>query len=166
MSSAPDRQTILLLIQEAHDHGARYAPACDVVGISLRTFQRWNKEGLMTQDKRPIAPRKPPKNKLGEDEEQDILDICVQPHYVDKNPTYIVPHLADQGIYIASESTYYRVQRKNKLVIKRTLTKTHTNQTITTHIALGPNQVWSWDYSDIKVIPMFTFVSWYIRFVI
>jgi putative transposase len=147
MISAPDRRTILLLIHEAHDHGARYAPACKIVGISLRTFQRWNQEGMTTQDKRPIAPRKPPKNKMSADEEQDILDICVQPEYVDKTPPYIVPHLADRGRYIASESSFYRVHRKNKLDTKRTFTKTHNNQTITTHIALGPNQVWSWDIS-------------------
>ena len=145
MISAPNRHNVLKLIHEAHTAGARYYPACQVVGISLRTFQRWNQEGMNTQDKRPITKRKPPSNKLTLEEKEAIIATCVQEEYSDSNPTQIVPLLADQGIYIASESTFYRVLRAYKLQTKRTSTRSPGKRALSTHIATAPYQVWTWD---------------------
>jgi len=145
MISTPDRQRVILLIHEAQEAGARLKPACELLCISLRTFQRWNKEGVDTKDKRPFAIRKPPKNKLTKEEQENIVTTSVQPDYIDLNPPQIVPTLADKGIFIGSESTFYRVWKEYKLNAKRTATRTHSTSSITTYIATQPNQVWTWD---------------------
>jgi transposase InsO family protein len=62
------------------------------------------------------------------------------------SPKQVVPQLADEGLYLASESTMYRVQRRYGLRrTQRTMTRTHVSRAATLHQATGPNQVWSWD---------------------
>jgi putative transposase len=90
------------LIFEARENGARLIPTCEVVGISVRTYERWCKEGNVAEDRRPLAIRKSPTNKLTEEEYQSVLEIVISPEYVDLPPAQIVPSLADAGIYIAS----------------------------------------------------------------
>ena len=55
MISALDRQIAVELIDEARASGARLAPACKVLNISERTYQRWTKEGGVAIDQRPLA---------------------------------------------------------------------------------------------------------------
>ena len=70
MISAPDRKKAIELINIAMDSGARLEPACDVVGITPRTYQRWTKGPEIAYDKRPTAKRPTPKNKLSEVEKK------------------------------------------------------------------------------------------------
>ncbi len=143
--SSSDRKDVIKLIDEARESGARLEPACDVLNISVRTYQRWIKEGPHTTDKRPLIKRKPPNNKLTQEEKDDIIKVCNKPEYADLNPAQIVPKLADKGIYIASESSFYRVLKEEKQNTKRTAVNKTCKKAVTTHIATGPNQVWSWD---------------------
>ncbi|KYC96146.1 hypothetical protein B4102_3552 [Heyndrickxia sporothermodurans] len=66
-------------------------------------------------DQRPLVKRSVPKNKLSEEEKKEILRVVKQDEYADLPPTQIVPKLADEGTYIASESTFYRVLREEKM---------------------------------------------------
>ncbi|EJE4164399.1 transposase [Vibrio parahaemolyticus] len=92
--------------------------------------------------------RHEPHNKLSEAERQQILDICNTPEYADLPPNIIVPMLADEGIYIASESTFYRVLKANNQLGKRTRNKAGTSPSRPkVQKACKPNQVWSWDIS-------------------
>ena len=109
MISTADRRKTVVLINTARQDGARLAPACQEAGISVRTYQRWTKTGNVRADHRPTAQRPEPANKLTADERQRVLDICHQPEYASLPPGQIVPRLADQGQYIASESSFYRV---------------------------------------------------------
>lgn len=145
MISAGDRQNVIGLINEAREGGARLEPACEVVGISARTYQRWVKQGPDSRDKRPSAERKAPANKLSEEERGEVLKVCNRAEYVDLSPAQIVPKLADEGRYIASESTMYRILKEEKQNAKRTPTKSSNPRPIATHTANAPNQVWSWD---------------------
>jgi transposase InsO family protein len=62
------------------------------------------------------------------------------------SPKQLVPQLADQGLYLASESTMYRLQRRYQLRRqRRQLARTHVSRARTIHRATAPNQVWSWD---------------------
>lgn len=73
-------------------------------------MQRWVQDGgQIVEDLRNLPKAKNPHNKLTTQERQDILDVCNVPEYADLPPNVIVPMLADKGIYIASESTFYRV---------------------------------------------------------
>lgn len=115
MISAPDRQIAVELINEARAAGARLAPACKVLNISDRTYQRWTKEGAVTADQRPLITRPTPKNKITKQERKEIIEVVTSQEYADLVPSQIVPKLADEGKYIASESTFHRVLNEEKL---------------------------------------------------
>jgi transposase InsO family protein len=109
MIDAPDRGLVTQLIKEAVGAGARLAPACELLGLSVRTLQRWIHRPV---DGRPIAVRASPAHKLSQAERQAVLHAVNQPGYASLTPHQIVPKLADQGIYLASESTFYRVMKE------------------------------------------------------
>ncbi len=112
MISTPNRCRAVELIDEAMAQGARQEKACALLGISVRTYQRWTREGGVEPDRRPEALRPAPANRLSEAERERILEVCNQPEYASLPPSQIVPMLVDQGEYIASESTFYRVLRE------------------------------------------------------
>jgi putative transposase len=116
------------------------------LGISSRTYQRWTKDGKIKEDQRAHVKRKPPKNKLTDKEKQRILAVCNSKEYAGDTPHTIVPKLMDdKGIYVASESSFYRVLREYKQLTHRRISKAPEKRPITTHIAINPNEVWSWD---------------------
>ena len=103
---AEQRGVILALVDEAVRRGARCAAACTEVGLSVRTLQRWRAQGG-GEDARQ-GPRRPPANKLSPEERQKVLETMNLPEYRNLSPNQIVPRLAEQGSYLASESTMYR----------------------------------------------------------
>jgi putative transposase len=133
------------LIEEAVASGARRCKACEVLEIDMRTLQRWKKDDL--EDRRKVAAAKRvPGNKLSDEEREAILATCNKPEFQSLPPSQIVPRLADNGEYIASESSFYRVlreadqvHRRGRAQAPRTVAKPEGFQ------ATGPNQVWSWD---------------------
>lgn len=131
-------------IQEAVDNGARRARACAVVGISHRTVERWRAGA--TDDMRR-GPRSRPQNALTAAEEAVVLDVLTSPRYRSLSPKQIVPQLADEGLYLASESTFYRIQLRRGLrtVRRREPDQIRVTNTRAVHRATSPNQVWSWD---------------------
>ena len=110
--SKDKRQMAVSLINEAVDAGARCFKACAVLRISMRTFKRWTK-GEKLEDQRQF-PQHKPANKLSLSERNQLLSICNSEKYACLPPSQIIPMLADQGYYIASESTFYRVLREEK----------------------------------------------------
>ena len=111
MISTPDRQTAVSLINDAITAGARRAKACAELEISVRTLQRWTKGGSVQPDQRPIAMRPEPANKLSAAERAAVLEACNSEEFASLPPSQIVPKLADQGRYLASESSFYRILR-------------------------------------------------------
>ena len=140
-----ERQRVVSLIQEALQSGARQQQACEVLELSVRTYQRWLKAGVVS-DGRLTAKRPVPANKLSEAERQQILAVCNTPAYAHLPPYQIVPRLADQGVYLASESSFYRILKAaNQLTHRGSINiKTKTNK-VTSFTANQPNQVWSWN---------------------
>jgi putative transposase len=84
--------------------------------ISTRTYNRWinsyNKNNEYV-DKRTIAVHPEPHNKLTLSEKQEIINSVNRPEFSSLPPSQIVPILADRGIYIASESSFYKWLNKN-----------------------------------------------------
>ncbi len=139
---------ILDLIDEAIKSGARLCPAAEIMGLSARTIIRWRRSKNCI-DKRN-GPQKTPSNKLSEQERKKLLKVANSLEYRDLSPNQIVPKLADMGIYLASESTFYRVMRENKLVNHREPSKPASTSRPKEHVATGPCRVWSWDITYLK----------------
>uniref|UniRef100_E6QV37 Transposase of ISCARN105, IS3 family IS3 group,ORFB n=1 Tax=mine drainage metagenome TaxID=410659 RepID=E6QV37_9ZZZZ len=134
-------------IQEAADGGARRSRACAEAGLSLRTVQRWTEEsGVIKTDARTTVERPAPSNKLSEAEVRAVLDACHRPDTAHLPPTQIVPRLVDEGVYLASESTFYRILKAEGMGARRG--RAHPPRKVklpTTHTATTANTVWSWD---------------------
>ena len=142
-----DRQALAQHIDVAHAAGARLALACQTAGIDLRTLQRWKSQtGLVDGDGRPPCVHPTPGHALSEVERAQLLDVANEPRFADVPPARIVPMLADEGVYLASESTFSRVLRAQGQTAHRGRAKApRTVRPPTTHIATAPRQVWCWD---------------------
>jgi len=139
-----ERAEIITLINEACHSGAKQRSACDIIGISAKTLQRWN-ANLGKQDGR-IKPQHSPKNKLTELERQRIIKVVNESKYAHLPPCQIVPKLADTGVYIASESSFYRVLKEHKLLKHRDKSKPGRKvNKPDALLATGPNQIYTWD---------------------
>ena len=143
--SLEDRQMAKTSITEACNNGARKSKACEIVGISLRTIQRWEKEMNLEDQRKQVV--KNPRNKLSEAEKAQIIATCNQKEFRSLPPKQIVPILADRGMYIGSESSFYRVLREAGQINHRGKTAPSEKKPAKPEpcIASAPNQVWSWD---------------------
>jgi putative transposase len=65
-------------------------------------------------------------------------------------PTQIVPSLADKGIYLASESSFYKILKEKKMLEHRGKSKKKSDNRPAPLVALGPNQIYSWDITYLK----------------
>jgi putative transposase len=147
MIGLEDRTVLAQDIAVAHRDGARLQRACAEVGITVRTLQRWRvNDGLVTGDRRPTAARPIPAHALSAEERQTLLRVANEPRFADVPPARIVPALADEGIYLASESSFQRVLRAHGQNRHRGRAKAPRPQRApTTHVANAPRQLWCWD---------------------
>jgi transposase InsO family protein len=82
---------------------------------------------------------------------KEIIQIVNSVEYKDLTPWKIVPKLVDEkGVYIASESSFYRILKEEKLLAHRGRSKAKTMERPAPLIAKGPNEIWSWDISYMK----------------
>jgi transposase InsO family protein len=156
MIGLEDRQALARDIDVAHAAGARLRPACETAGIELRTLQRWKaREGLCAGDGRPQAVRPMPSHALSPAERARLLAVANEPRFAAVPPARIVPMLADEGIYLASESSFVRVLREHGQNAHRGRAKApKAARPPTTHIATAARQVWCWDMTYLPAIVM------------
>lgn len=143
MTELEERAEINMLIVEAIVSGSRKSKACEIIGITVRTYQRWRKDARA--DRRKLNNRKQA-NAFTDEEKKLVKDTCCAPEYRNQTPNEIVPRLAEKGIYIGSESTMYRILREEDLLAHRAHSKVRSkNKKPDEFKATGPNQVMSWD---------------------
>ena len=135
------------LIKEAVTAGARRSKACEILEITLRTLQRWEGAGGGDQRRGPAGG---PENALSDAERALVVAVATSKTYRDLPPSQIVPILADAGVYLASESTIYRILREEKLLAHRGRSQTPRHHRPAELVATGPNQVWSWDITYLR----------------
>ena len=139
---------ILEQIDTAVTSGARINKAAAIVGLSARTIFRWRDQKGGCDQRR--GPTSAPANKLSDQEKQQIIEVANSAEFRDMPPKQIVPKLADKGVYIGSESSFYRVLKEHKMINHRQRSKPATRHRPNQHMASGPNQVWSWDITYLR----------------
>jgi transposase InsO family protein len=145
------RKTVLALIDEAVMSGTSIGAACNLLELSTRTVQRWRRPDL--REDRRTGRRTPPANRLSEDERRQVLALVTSDEYRGLSPRQIVPRLADKGVYLASESTIYRLLRHACHSSSRrghAAPRREQQACVRQIVAFGPDQVWSWDISYLK----------------
>lgn len=143
------RIELIAAINEAKVAGVSHHYACEIMGVSARTVQRWahNKTG---EDRRKTRVQNHP-HQLTVEERQAIVDCANSPEYAALSPGQIVPRLADKDVYLASESSFFRVLKKSNQAAHRQASRVaqvrHKPKALT---ATAPNQVYSWDITYLK----------------
>jgi transposase InsO family protein len=145
------RSLVVNSIHEAVTQGARVTQACKVAEISYHTYLSWRLGGSDNR-KGPITK---PKNALTDKEKQEIIDISLSAEHVDLPVGQLVVRLVDQGIFIASERTFYRVMHAQRLIQHRGRARPRQHRLKPGPIeAKRPNTLWAWDitYLPAKII--------------
>ena len=165
MNGLEDRQQLSQDIEQAHRDGARLELACKLVGINVRTLQRWKAHnGLVRGDGRATATRPPAPHALTPLERERILQLANEPRFADMPPARIVPALADEGVYVASESSFHRVLREHGQNRHRGRAKApRKGRPPTTHVATAPGQLWCW---DMTFLPTAVIGRWFYLYMI
>lgn len=136
-------------VREAVHAGARLARACEVVGISERTYQRWQKEPSGGEDRRN-GPRNGPANRLTQKERAVVLETLNSPEFRNQSPKQVVPVLAERGEYIGSESSMYRILAEEGLNAHRAPSRPARHTKPREFVAQGPGQVLTWDITYLR----------------
>jgi putative transposase len=134
---------LLEFIDEAVTSGAPLHKACATLGLSPTTVARWRVKPDSDDGRR--GPITKTHNELSDKERENVIAVMNAPEYSSMSPSTLVPMLANLGIYIASESTFYRFARAAKLQNSRGKARPPSNRRPREHVAVGPNQVWAWD---------------------
>lgn len=119
--------------------------ACELIGANRSTIQRRRQPPKLG----PPAPRPAPPNKLTEPERQRILAVLRSEEYCDLTPAQVWARLLDDGIYLCSISTMYRLLAIAGENRERRRQRTHPARKRPELIAHAPNQVWSWDITKL-----------------
>lgn len=132
------------------------ARACDALGLPRASFYR----GLQ-----PLAPareRPTPERALSAAERQIVLDTLHSEAFVDKAPAEVWATLLDQGTYLCSLRTMYRILEDAQEVRERRDQLRHPAYKKPELLALAPNEVWSWDITKLLGPAKWTYFYLYV----
>jgi len=133
------------------------APACRALGVPRATFYRRHRP-----TPGPQQPRKTPARALDEHERECVLDVLTSPRFVDRSPAEVVATLLDEGQYLCSERTMYRILAAEQPVRERRNQLTHPPYTKPELVATAPNQTWSWDITRLLGPTSWTYFYLYV----
>ena len=148
MTSPDDRQKALQILDAGVADGARASELALLLGVGLTTLQRWRRQFAGDGDgiDRRKGSHRHVVHRLSEEERQRILLACNEPEFAALPPGQIVTVLADRGLYIGSERSFYRVLHAHGQVHRRGRARPPQEPRPVPRLrAAGPNQVWSWD---------------------
>ena len=103
-----------------------------------------------------------PGRALTPQEREAIYQHLYEPRFVDLTPSEIYATLLDEGIYLCSQRTLYRLLKADRADTPRTRARKHTHYAKPELLATGPNQVWSWDITKLKGPATWTYFHLYV----
>jgi putative transposase len=118
--------------------------ACESLGVSRATYYRWLEPDPEGPARRPTPPRA-----LTADERTEVLERLHEDRFVDRAPAEVFASLLDEGTYLCSRRTMYRILDDAKEVRERRNQLRHPHYQAPELLATAPNQVWSWDITKL-----------------
>lgn len=115
--------------------------ACAALGVARPTFYRRRRPATTGQRQ----PRPKPARALSEAERSEVLDVLCSPRFADRAPAEVYATLLDEGVYLCSERTMYRILGERRAVRERRAQRSHPNHPKPEVVARAPNEAWSWD---------------------
>ena len=138
--------------------------ACDAVGVAQASYYRRHRRSLPPQRPAPLPHKdRPQPRALSESERAAILAELHSERFVDMSPTEVWATLLDEGRYLGSISTFYRLLRQAGESRERRRQATHPAAVKPELVAYQPNSVWSWDITKLRGPAKW---SWYYLYVI
>jgi len=131
-------------------------PACDALNFNRSRYYR------SLQPKTAPRPRPAPPLKLSLAERQTVHQQLVSDRFIDQAPASIYANLLDEGTYLCSERTLYRILDEHREVRERRNQLRHPSYSKPELLATGPNQVWSWDITKLKGPVTWTYYYLYV----
>lgn len=125
---------------------AGVAPTCEALGVPRASLYRH--VGVKGQPPEP-KPRLVPARAMSAQETAHVLAVLRSERFVDLAPAEVCATLLDEGVYLCSSRTMYRILDANAEVRERRNQLTHPKYTKHELLATGPNQVWSWDITKL-----------------
>jgi putative transposase len=137
--------------------------ACDALGASQAGYWRRNRQSPAPARPAPIPHRQRRQPRaLSAAEQQAILDALHSDRFVDMAPAEVWATLLDEGVYLGSESTFYRLLRQAGEVRERRRQATHPAKVKPELLASAPNEVWSWDITKLRGPAKWTYYYLYV----
>ena len=132
------------------------APTCAALGVARASYYR----GLKPQVELP--PRPTPARALEPEERQAVIEVLHAPRFVDLAPAEVYATLLDEGRYLCSERTMYRVLAEHQEVRERRDQCRHPRYAAPELLATRPNQLWSWDITKLLGPTKWTYFYLYV----
>jgi putative transposase len=132
--------------------------ACAALAISRATHYRRDREPMLG----PPAPRPTPPRALSDIEQATVLDFLNSERFIDASPAQTYATLLDEGLYFASERTMYRILAAADEVRERRNQRCHPIYARPELLAVGPNQLWSWDITKLRGPAKWTYYQLYV----
>jgi len=133
-------------------------PTCAAIGLSRATYYR-HKDGPRP---RKTTTRSMPTQTLGAIERQAVLDLLHEDRFIDLSPTEIYAQMLEEGRYVCSIRTMYRILAANEELRERRRQRVHPPYAKPELIATAPNQVWSWDITKLRGPEKLTYYHLYV----
>jgi putative transposase len=133
-------------------------PACCALGVAPATIYRRRRPRAPRAQK----PRQPPPNALSETERAEVLEVLHSERFVDSSPDQVWATLLDEGRYLCSRRTMYRVLATHGEVIERRNQRVHPPYVKPELLAERPNQLWSWDITKLLGPAKWTYFYLYV----
>jgi putative transposase len=130
--------------------------ACQALGVPRSSFYR------ARQPKRAPKPRPTPERALKPQEKERVRQVLNSEPFQDSAPREVYAALLDQGQYLCSWSTMYRILNEHQLVSERRNQLRHPTYTKPELLATGPNQLWSWDITKLRGPTKWTYYYLYV----
>jgi putative transposase len=135
------------------------AAVCRRLGVPRATLYRRRRPTLPLPAPRP---RPKPSRALNEQERQQVRDVLHSAPFVDKAPAEVYATLLDQGQYLCSIRTMYRILAQQQEVRERRDQLRHPTYHKPQLVATAPNQVWSWDITKLLGPAKWTYFHLYV----